>query len=71
MPRKGDKQPPKQVGNLGDPQGMAVYMAKFLEWMRVKNYSERTVENRELYLAYFIVWAEDRGLLTPHETTKS
>ncbi|TWT55521.1 site-specific tyrosine recombinase XerC [Allorhodopirellula solitaria] len=70
MPRKGDKQPPKQVGNLGDPQGMAVMLEKFLEWMRVKNYSERTVENRHLYLNYFIQWAEDRGLTRPTEITK-
>ena len=70
MPRKGDKQPPKQVGNLGDPQGMAVFMEKFLEWMRVTNYSEKTVENRYLYLCYFIVWAEDRGITRPNEVTK-
>ena len=70
MPRKRDKQPPKQVGNLGDPQGMAVYLEKFLEWMRVKNYSVRTIDNRQLYLQYFIVWAEDRGLTRPAEITK-
>ncbi len=70
MPRKGDKQPPKQVGNLGDPQGMAVMLEKFLEWMRVTNYSSQTVDNRKLYLAYFIVWAEDRGLTRPNEITK-
>ncbi|MFV0534436.1 MAG: site-specific tyrosine recombinase XerC [Cumulibacter sp.] len=70
MPRKGDKLPPKQVGNPGDPQGMAVTMDKFLEWMRVTNYSERTVENRQLYLSYFIIWAEDRGLTRPTEITK-
>lgn len=27
----------------------------------LKNYSERTVEGRELYLGYFIQWAEERG----------
>lgn len=70
MPRKNDRQPPKQVGNPGDPQGMAVMMDKFLEWMRVTNYSERTVENRHLYLSYFIIWAEDRGLTRPTEITK-
>lgn len=70
MPRKNDRQPPKQVGNPGDPQGMAVMMDKFLEWMRVTNYSERTVENRQLYLSYFIIWAEDRGLTRPTEITK-
>ncbi len=70
MPRKGDKQPPKQVGNLGDPQGMAVFMEKFLQWMRVTNYSEQTIENRHLYLCYFILWAEDRGITRPNEVTK-
>jgi len=70
MPRKGDRRPPKQVGNPGDPQGMAVMMDKFIEWMRVTNYSERTVENRLLYLAYFIEWAEERGVTRPTEVTK-
>ena len=70
MPRKGDKQPPKQVGNLGDPHGMAVMLEKFLEWMQVTNYSPRTVENRKLYLSYFIIWAEERGLTRPTEITK-
>ena len=45
-------------------------MDKFLEWMRMTNYSERTVENRQLYLSYFIIWAEDRGLTRPTEITK-
>jgi len=49
---------------------MAVRMDQYLEWMRVTNYSERTVENRQLYLSYFIVWAEDRGLTRPTEITK-
>ena len=70
MPRKGDRKPPSIVGNPGDPQGMAVLMDKFLGWMRVTNYSERTVENRHLYLSYFILWAEDRGITRPSEVTK-
>jgi integrase/recombinase XerD len=70
MPRKGDKLPPKQVGNPGDPQGMAVLLDKFLEWMRVTNYSSQTVDNRKLYLSYFIIWAEERGLTRPNEITK-
>ena len=70
MPRKGDRKPPSIVGNPGDPQGMAILMDKFLDWMRVTNYSERTVENRHLYLSYFILWAEDRGITRPSEVTK-
>jgi len=70
MSRKDDNKPPKQVGNPGDPQGMAVRMDQFLEWMSVMNYSERTVDNRKVYLSYFIQWAEERGLTRPSEITK-
>jgi len=65
-----DKKSRKQVGNPGDPQGMAVRMDQYLEWMRVMNYSERTVENRNDYLSLFIEWADDRGLARPTEITK-
>lgn len=70
MGRKGDHKPPQQVGNPNDPQGMAVLLSKFLEWLRVKNYSERTVTNRQVYLNYFILWAEERGITRPNEVTK-
>ena len=33
----------------------------YLEAARVKNYSERTVENRESYLGFFIAWCEARS----------
>ena len=32
--------------------------------------AEKTVENRHLYLCYFIQWAEDRGITRPNEVTK-
>lgn len=40
------RSPPPPVGNPDDPQGMAVLLSKFLEWMRVKNFSEETVVGR-------------------------
>ncbi len=70
MGRKGDHKPPQQVGNPNDPHGMAVLLERFLEWLRVKNYSERTVTNRQVYLNYFILWAEERGITRPNEVTK-
>jgi hypothetical protein len=36
----------------------------------VHNYSEATVNNRELYLGYFLVWAAERGLTQPKSITK-
>lgn len=54
----------------GDPRGFASLGNRFLEWMRVKNYSERTVENRHVYLGYFFDWCRERGLNRPTEVTK-
>jgi integrase/recombinase XerD len=70
MPKRGRRNPKPVVGDLSDPRGMAVKMNEYLEWMRIKNYSERTVGNRELYLGYFIQWAEERGITKPAEVTK-
>ena len=70
MPKRGRRNPKPVVGDLSDPRGMAVKMNEYLEWMRIKNYSERTVGNRELYLGYFIQWAEERGITRPAEVTK-
>jgi len=49
---------------------MAVRLAEYLEWLRTKNYSERTVENREVYLGFLIDWCEARGIARPSEVTK-
>jgi integrase/recombinase XerD len=71
MPRKKQlKEEPAVIGNPADPQGMTQYMYQYLEWMRMKNYSERTVENREFYIGFFIDWSDVRGLLRPTEITK-
>lgn len=70
MPRKGDRKPKAIIGDPNDPEGMAVRLEQFLDWLRMKNYSERTVEGRELYLGYFILWAEERGIVRPAEVTK-
>jgi integrase/recombinase XerD len=70
MPRRGTRRRKPPVGDPTDPQGMAARCAEYLEWMRIKNYSERTVENRAIYLAFFLQWAEDRGVTKPVEVTK-
>ncbi len=72
MPRKGDKLTgPRPFGDPGAPQGFGVLCPAFLEWMRVKNYSERTVENRQHYLGAFVSWCQDRGITQPAEVTKA
>jgi integrase/recombinase XerD len=70
MPRRGTRRPKRAIGDPTDPQGMAVCLAEYLEWLRTKNYSERPVENREVYLGLFIDWCEARGIARPAEVTK-
>jgi integrase/recombinase XerD len=42
-----------------------------MEWMRIKNYSERTVENRRHYMGAFVSWCQHRGITQPAEVTKA
>lgn len=70
MPKKGQHTPLTPIGDPRDPDSLYAYLRRFLEWMRVKNYSERTTENREVYLRYFIIWCDERGLSRPHDITK-
>ena len=73
MPKRGSKvAKPKltQLAGHGDKASMATWAQRYLEWLLVKNFSPRTVENRESYLAFFISWCEQRSLLYPQEVTK-
>jgi integrase/recombinase XerD len=70
MPKKGSHTPLLPIGDPTDPTSLYTYMLRFWEWMRVKSYSDRTTENREVYLRYFIEWCEERGLSQPQEITK-
>jgi integrase/recombinase XerD len=72
MPKKGDKHAdPQPFGDPSDPHGFGALCPAFLEWMRVKNYSERTVENRQHYMGAFVSWCQDRGITQPSEVTKA
>src|SRR5919198_2701074 len=70
MPKKGERQPRPPVGDPADPEGFAVRLVEYLDWLRVKNFAERTVGNREEYLRSFIGWCEQRGLIRPQEVTR-
>ena len=70
MPKKGQRSAREPIGDPTDPHGFERLMAAFFEWMRIKNYSERTVENRQVYLDFFIAWCIDRGITQPVEVTK-
>ncbi|ODS24330.1 recombinase XerD [Candidatus Endobugula sertula] len=70
MPRKGEHAPLPPIGDPTDPDNLYAFMLRFLEAQRVKNYAARTIENREVYLRYFIEWCEERGLSRPQDITK-
>lgn len=58
------------IHNLADPHGLYRLLQEYLTWMRVKQYSPYTVNNREYYLFWFLEWAGYRGLVRPTEITK-
>jgi integrase/recombinase XerD len=56
--------------DTSDPHGMGACLVRYLEWLRVHNYSEWTVANRDKYLGFLIEWCEMRSVTKPHEVTK-
>jgi integrase/recombinase XerD len=58
------------IGPVNDPQSLYYQMRQYLEWQRARNYSERTVENRENNLRLFITWCDERGVTQPQEVTR-
>jgi integrase/recombinase XerD len=70
MGHTGRKKPKPIVGDPSDLRGMAHLMGRYLEWMQVRNYSERTVEAREQQVTAFIKWCEERAIARPSEVTK-
>ncbi len=60
----------RALADRSDPQGLAAFVVRYLEWLAVHNYAAPTIENREVYLGYFVAWCSERGLNTPREITK-
>ncbi len=53
-----------------DPAGMVVLLSRYLEWLAVRNYSEKTVKIRRTCCGYFVAWAEQRGVGKPSEVSR-
>ena len=70
MPRKRQKKSHEHQKEALDPRGFSCLKDRYLEWMRLKNYAESTIENRQAYLRYFIRWCEERDLKRPSEITR-
>ncbi len=70
MARRGHRTPPRVAGNRSLAHGLSARAAEFIELLRVKGHTERTIQARRKCLGYFIVWSEERGLFEPGEITK-
>ena len=49
---------------------MARAIGEHLAWLRLHNYSPRTVRMRDFYLNAFAAWLEERGVTRPTDVTK-
>ena len=70
MANRVRKTPRPPIGDPNDPDSLYHFMRRFLAWQLEKNYSVNTVDTREVYLRYFILWCDERGLTKPQEITK-
>jgi integrase/recombinase XerD len=53
-----------------DPHGLVAAVEDWSEWLRIRNYSPRTVEGYRSNLHAFITWAGERGIERPTEVTQ-
>jgi integrase/recombinase XerD len=70
MPKRGQRRPRLPLGDPTDPRGFHILVQRYLEHLRVKNYADSTVTNREVYLGYLIRWCDERGITQPCQVTK-
>ncbi|MCP4897526.1 MAG: site-specific tyrosine recombinase XerC [bacterium] len=51
------------------PADLAAEVLRHLQWMRQRNYTERTVYEREGRLGDLVAWCSERGVTSPQELT--
>ena len=61
---------PRPAPETVDPQGLAAAVGEFCEWLRIRNYSPRTIAGYESQLLAFVDWAAERGVNRPTEVTQ-
>jgi integrase/recombinase XerD len=49
---------------------LAALMYDHLTALRVRDYSEHTVKNRQVHIGFFLAWCAERGLAEPTEVTR-
>jgi integrase/recombinase XerD len=69
MARKGERKP--FAGDPNDPEGLIVWVRRYIEHLAVRNYSAETVTVGREHFRGFVEWCFDRGIHRPIEITKS
>jgi integrase/recombinase XerD len=46
-------------------------LEQYLDYIRVRNYSEATIDNRRMHSRRFILWCRERGITEPVEVTRT
>ena len=73
MTRRTRKQRTGRASNLKiaiEHSGLCPYLLHYVEWLKVKGYSEGTANSRDNDLRRFIEWCDDRGIDDPRIVTK-
>ena len=51
------------------PYSLEAMRRRYVEWLRVKSYSEHTLAQTGRYLTYFVRWCEERAIVRPGDVT--
>lgn len=60
----------RPIGDANDPRGFEVLIARYLESLAVRGYSESTQRNGRSYLRSFARWCEEREVTRPGEVPR-
>jgi integrase/recombinase XerD len=58
------------IGDVRDRDSLYNHLLRFNAWQHEKNYSVATIETRDVYIRYFLIWCDERGLARPQDITK-
>jgi integrase/recombinase XerD len=67
---KGKRTHKPMIGEIADPLGLGRLVQLYTEWLRVRNYSEMTLRDRDSNLRMLIAWLDERGIRKANEVTK-
>jgi hypothetical protein len=67
---KGTSTAKAVIGDVRDRGSLYNHLLRFNAWQHEKNYSLATIEARDVYIRYFLIWCDERGLGLLQDITK-